>query len=71
MDKEYKKNTDEIEEILNSLENNEYDLAAANKKIQEALTKIHECLEILEKPEKKIKTVIEKEGKLIFKDFNA
>ena len=71
MDKEYKKNTDEIEEILNSLENNEYDLAAANKKIQEALTKIQECLEILEKPEKKIKTVIEKEGKLIFKDFNA
>ncbi len=69
MDKEYKANVLEIVQIIKSLENEEHNMETANRKIEKALTKIQECIEILETPKSNIMIVTEKKDKLDYREF--
>ena len=70
MEKEYKKNIDELNKILHFLDNDDYDLDTANKKVEKGLTTIQKCLDMLDKPAGDIKIVTMKAGKLTFKNFD-
>lgn len=70
MDKEYKKNIEELHQILQFLENDSSDLDTAKKKVEIGKTKIRNCLEMLNKSEGTIQIVTMKDRKLTFENFD-
>jgi len=70
MNKEYKKNIDELNQILKFLENNDSDLDTVNRQIERGLTKIQTCLDMLNESEGTIKIVTMKNKEFIFKNFD-
>ena len=69
MNQSYKNNIGQIEQILSLLESNNFNLEFVNKKVDEGLIKMEECLMLLEKSEGKILIVVESKGKIDLEEF--
>ena len=62
---------EELEKIVEELEKGDMSLELSLKKFEEGMKLSKECSDILEKSEKKIKIILEEEGKIEERDFEG
>lgn len=65
MEKSFEESIVELEKIVNELENGELTLEESMKKFEEGMKTSKYCSEILDKAEKKIVTILEKNSEII------
>ena len=62
---------EELEKIVEELEKGDMSLELSLKKFEEGMKLSKECSDILEKSKKKIKIILEEEGKIEERDFEG
>ncbi len=65
MEKTFEETIDELEKIVADLESGDLTLDESMKKFEEGMKASKHCTEILDKAEKKIVTVLEKNSKIV------
>ena len=65
MEKSFEESIVELEKIVNELENGELTLEESMKKFEEGMKTSKYCSELLDKAEKKIVTILEKESEIV------
>ena len=65
MEKSFEESIVELEKIVNELENGDLSLDESMKKFEEGMKTSKYCAEILDKAEKKIVTILEKNNEIL------
>ena len=65
MEKSFEESIVELEKIVNELENGDLSLDESMKKFEEGMKTSKYCAEILDKAEKKIVTILEKNSEIV------